>query len=252
MNTEIFIKPVLNADFKGILLVNKPVGLTSFKVVNKVKKLTKNKKVGHAGTLDPFAEGLLIIAVGREFTKQISFFQDLPKTYEVEIVFGLATDTYDSDGKVTDYNFDSLSELSQEKVTEQLKNFLGKIEQIPPKFSAKKINGKRAYDLARKEQDFEMKPNTVEVYGIRLLGFNWFCLLEKFLFSGVKVDEVPLKLPSVTLEITCSKGTYIRSIAYDLGKALGIPSFANKLKRTKIGEYSLEKALSYECLKEVS
>jgi tRNA pseudouridine55 synthase len=217
----------------NILLVDKEVGWTSADVVNVLKKklnpknsdlskikLNQNEKrfrIGHAGTLDPFATGLLLVLVG-DATKKFDELQGLKKEYIAEIEFGKDTDTQDVDGKVV-AEFEGKMVFSKEKIVEVLKkNFTGKIQQIPPHYSAIKINGKRAYDLARAGKVVEIKPREVEIYEWEILDFS----------------ENILKL-----RLLVSSGTYIRTIANDLGQFLGYGAYCKSLRRTKIGEYSV-------------
>ncbi|MDG2397402.1 MAG: tRNA pseudouridine(55) synthase TruB [Flavobacteriaceae bacterium] len=211
-----------------IILINKPLNWTSFQVVNKIRWLIKTKleinkiKVGHAGTLDPLAEGLLIICTGR-LTKSINKFQNEDKSYDGIITLGSTTPSYDLEtlfnGK---FNYKHINEklifLTKEK-------FLGKIKQYPPVFSAIKKNGIRLYNYARENKKINISARTIEIKNFELL---------------------KIKLPDIKFSITCSKGTYIRSIAHDFGKKLKSGSHLSKLCRTKIGSYSLKDAQNIE------
>ena len=209
-------------------LIDKPAGWTSFDAVNVVRKKArqahshiKNLRVGHAGTLDPFATGLLIIGVGREATKKLDEFKKLPKTYLATIRLGAVSDTDDKDGKIS--NIESQMPIPPKpKIIKTLKNFLGEQEQIPPMYSAKKINGKKMYELARAGKTIEREPNKINIYDIKLIDYKW---------------------PDLTIEVNCSKGTYIRALARDMGEALGTGAYCDKLRRTKIGDYSVENAI---------
>ncbi len=211
-----------------ILLIDKPQGWTSFDVVakirNAIRKYTGKKvKVGHAGTLDPMATGLLIIATGKK-TKEINSLQILDKEYIATIKFGATTPSYDAETQPD--KFFPTSHLTEKLIEETLKNFLGKQKQIPPKYSAKKIKGKKAYQLARQGKDFEMKPVEVEFKEIEILS---------------------LSLPDeLTVRLIVSKGTYIRSFAYDLGVKLNTGAYLTALRRTKIGQFSINQAISIE------
>lgn len=217
--------PQLNLQSKGFLLVNKPVGLTSFQVVKKVRYLSKVKRVGHAGTLDPFASGLLILALDRVFTRQIDNIQAKNKVYSFSIVFGLETDTLDSYGKVVKRSDSQIDKDSLQKV---LATFFGKQEQVPPIFSAKKKDGKRLYELARNNiTDVEIKPSNIEIFDIKL---------EKF-FPG--------KYSTAIITINCSKGTYVRSLARDIAYNLGTVAYTRDLVRTYIGQFSLNDAVNF-------
>lgn len=211
-----------------IILLDKPLDWTSFQAVNKLKyklksefkELPKKFKIGHAGTLDPKATGLLIICTGK-FTKKISEIQDAPKEYFTEIKIGVQTESYDTEKpEILHRDF---SHISEEFIRETLQEFLGEIEQKPPVFSAIKIDGKRAYDLARKGEEVEMKSRKTTIYYI---------------------ENMEIDLPFVRFTVGCSKGTYIRSLAHDIGQELGVGAYLMNLRRTKIGEYSIENASS--------
>jgi len=220
----------LNCNFKSgqIIFIDKPKDWTSFDVVKKIRnqlhRVFKEKiKVGHAGTLDPMATGLLILATGK-MTKELSKFQNLDKEYIAKITFGATTPTYDADSEI-DKTY-PYQHITESLLRDALKKFQGKIQQVPPPFSAKRVKGKRAYELARKGKKVELKPVEVEIKNIEILELN---------------------LPKeVMLKILVSKGTYIRSFAYDLGKALNSGAYLTYLRRTKIGPYSVENAFSIE------
>jgi len=205
-----------------ILYINKPLTWTSFQLVSKVRyqicrKLhIKKLKVGHAGTLDPLATGVMIICTGK-FTKRIEDFQYQTKEYIATLELGATTPSFDLE-KPIDQRFD-YTHINREMVEEKLKNFIGRIEQVPPAFSACKVDGKRAYEIARKGEEVELKPKVLVIDEIEL----------------VKYD-----LPVVVLRIVCSKGTYIRAIARDLGESLGCGAHLTGLCRTRIGEIRLE------------
>ena len=210
------------------LLIDKPPGWTSFDAVGFIRKKARqdhpeNKKikVGHAGTLDPFATGLLIVGVGREATKRLDEFKGMPKTYIATIQLGATSDTYDRDGKITPYSLSVIP--AQAGIQEAVRSFIGPQQQIPPMFSAKKINGKRLYELARAGQTVERKPSDIKIYDIKLLEYTW---------------------PVLKIEVRCSTGTYIRSLAHDIGQKLGVGAYCAELVRTSIGNYKLEDALS--------
>ena len=201
----------------GFINLNKPSGMTSHDAVNRVRRIFSTRKVGHAGTLDPQASGVLPIAIGRA-TKFIEYLADCDKTYRAEILFGIATDSGDLEGKIIsradDFKMPTLDEFNA-----TLKNFIGDIEQTPPKFSAIKIHGRKAYDLARKNLDFEMPRRLVRISDIKLIA------LEK---------------TSATIEISCGKGTYIRSLAIDIGERLKIPATLKNLIRLRVGDFDLK------------
>jgi tRNA pseudouridine55 synthase len=204
---------------EGILNVNKPCGLSSARVVARVKRLLpRGTKVGHAGTLDPFATGVLLLLIGKA-TKQCERLMDQPKQYEATVKLGATTPTDDPESPETPTP--GAQPVSREQVEAALKQFVGPILQRPPAFSALKVGGRRAYDLARKGHEVELKPRTVNVYAIDLLDYAW---------------------PLIRLRIDCGRGTYIRAIARDLGEALGVGAHLTELVRTRVGEYSISEA----------
>lgn len=207
----------------AVILIDKPFGWTSFDVIAKIRNILQQKKIGHSGTLDPLATGLLIICVGRKATKKIEIFQNLEKYYEAIIKFGYNTETYDAEGK--EIFISETKDLTIKKIENILNNFIGEIEQIPPKFSAKKINGQSAYKLARKHKNFELKPQIVNIKDIKIKHFE---------------------NPFLKINVICSKGTYIRSLAYEIGKKLGYGGYLTDLRRNAIGEYNVDKALTIE------
>ncbi len=209
----------------GYLLINKSIGSTSFRVVAKVRRALGVKKVGHAGTLDPLATGLLIVLVGKEYTKQADAFMAQKKRYTAEVFFGHSTTTDDAEGQ-TVHEKQEFS-LTRDQIQTALFQFVGEIEQVPPVFSAIRIEGRRAYDLARKGQAPQMKARKITIESIDLLRFE---------------------ANKAVLDVRCSKGTYIRSLARDLGAALGIPAHLSALVRTEIGSYSLDFALPEEAI----
>ncbi|MHB2148041.1 tRNA pseudouridine(55) synthase TruB [Calditrichota bacterium LG25] len=201
-----------------IALINKPQDWTSFDVVNKIRHALKIKKVGHAGTLDPFATGLLIVGAGRG-TRALSQFMNLDKTYRAVIRLGVETDTYDVTGKV-------LKEQDTQMITRQdveavINEMRGEMLQVPPMYSAKKVKGQPLYKLARKGKQVERKPQKVVIHQAKML--NW-------------------QPPLVEVELTVSKGTYIRTYAHDLGQKLGVGAMLAELARTKIGAFCLEES----------
>lgn len=203
----------------GFILINKPAGMSSHDVVDKLREITGIRKIGHAGTLDPFARGLLILGIGRKATKKLSYFLKEKKEYRAKIRLGAVSDTYDREGKIV---LKQVKAPSEERVKEVLRKFLGKIKQIPPIFSAKKIKGKKYYQLARKGIKFSPEPSEVEIYKISLLSYKW---------------------PYLQIKVSCGSGTYIRSLAKDIGEALNCGGYLEELVRTRIGKFSLEKAV---------
>ena len=211
-----------NDDKGRVLLINKPLRWTSFDVVNKLRFRLKTKKIGHAGTLDPLATGLLIICVGK-MTKRIEEFMGLEKEYTGKFVLGKTTPSFDLETAVNEEK--DISHLSEDMIREQVKPFIGTISQLPPLHSAIKIGGKRAYEFARKGRDIELSPRDVQIHE----------------FEITSID-----LPAVSFRIVCSKGTYIRSIARDFGNALGVGAYLSALCRTRIGTFSLSDAIDVE------
>lgn len=202
------------------ILINKPVGWTSHDVVGFLRKnYPRGTKVGHSGTLDPFATGLLIIGIGREATKKLDEFKNLKKTYEAVLHLGAISDTQDKDGIITLTNVEK--KYTKEEIESVLKKFIGKQLQIPPMYSAKKINGKKLYELARQGKEVERQPNEIEIYNIELLEYEY---------------------PKLKIRIDCSTGTYIRTLAHDIGKVLECGAYCEELTRTKIGNYELKDA----------
>jgi tRNA pseudouridine55 synthase len=222
-----------------ILCINKPLGWTSFDVVKKIKGLTKAKKVGHAGTLDPLATGVLILGLGKE-TKNLQTYQNLPKTYEAEIVLGGTTQT--DDLEFLPENLKPTKDLDKENIKTVIQdNFVGRLEQLPPQFSARKVNGKRAYKLARSGQKVELKPSQIEVYGFEVLNLE-ISQGKVFLakFADLPKTHQNHEFVIIKARINCSKGTYIRSLARDLGVKLGTGGFLKSLVRTQIGDFKIE------------
>ncbi len=205
-----------------LLLIDKPLEWTSFDVVNKLRYKLKIKKIGHAGTLDPLATGLLIICTGK-MTKRIEEFMGLEKEYRGTFIIGQSTPSHDLETEV-DARHD-ISSITEEMIHRAAAGFRGTIQQLPPMHSAIKIGGKRAYQFARKGKEVALEPRTVEINS----------------FDITKID-----LPSVEFRILCSKGTYIRSIARDFGKALGVGAYLSQLCRTRIGPYRLEDAVKID------
>ncbi|UOE40016.1 tRNA pseudouridine(55) synthase TruB [Chryseobacterium suipulveris] len=210
-----------------IILLDKPLDWTSFQAVNKLKyklksefNLPKKFKIGHAGTLDPKATGLLIVCTGK-FTKKIPEIQDAPKEYFTEIKIGVQTESYDTEKP--EILHQDYSHISEDFIKETLAKFVGEVDQKPPVFSAIKVDGKRAYDLARKGEEVEMKSRKTTIHYL---------------------NQIEIDLPFVRFTVGCSKGTYIRSLAHDFGQELGVGAYLTGLRRTKIGEYSIENGSS--------
>jgi len=210
-----------DADFSEgeIILIDKPSGPTSFQVVSKIRKITGVKKVGHSGTLDPKASGLMIVCTGKK-TKEMDRFINLNKTYTGIIRLGLTSPSMDTETECTEIPLQK--DLDEKKIFEIRDSFLGEIEQIPPMYSAVKINGKKLYNLARKGKSIVREPRKI--------------IIEKFEIE--KID-----LPDIHFSITCSKGTFIRVIADDFGKRLNSGGILAELRRTEIGEFRVDEAI---------
>ncbi len=213
--------PHENDPVEGILLVDKAKGRTSFSLVHVLRKRLGVQKIGHAGTLDPFATGVMVLLIGRNFTRLSDQFLCNDKEYEAEVFLGAATDTYDSEGKFT-----SQSTLipTEEQVLKALKQFQGEVEQVPPMFSAKKKQGKKLYELARKGQEVERDPVKIRL----------------------ETTFIRYNYPYLYLRIACSKGTYIRSIGHDLGCLLGCGAHLTNLRRTRSGNFRLDECITEE------
>ena len=213
-----------DADFSDgeIILIDKPSGPTSFQVVSKIRKITGVKKVGHSGTLDPLASGLMIICTGNK-TKEMDQFINLDKSYNGIIRLGFKSPSMDSETRLSGLALPE--DLDEQRILKVRDKFLGEIEQTPPMYSAKKINGKKLYHLARKGKSVERKPRKV--------------FIKKF-------DIEKIELPDIYFNITCSKGTYIRVIADDFGKQLNSGGVLMKLRRERIGEYYVDNALTVD------
>lgn len=207
-----------------ILLVHKPVGYTSFGIVKELRKLLSIKKIGHTGTLDPFASGLLILCTGKK-TKRASHYQNLEKVYRGEIILGKTTASFDKETPVEKEM--PWQHLTLEALEVARKAFIGHIFQVPPRYAALKIDGKRAYARARKGEKFTLAPRPVLVHSFAI---------------------TQVSLPVVHIEIKCGKGVYIRSIAHDFGHKLGVGGYLHALERTQIGPYRLSDAYTLETL----
>lgn len=210
---------------EGILLVDKPQGCTSFSLIRSLRKLTGIRKIGHAGTLDPFATGVMVMLIGRAYTRLSDqlLFQD--KEYLAEMNLGISTDTYDCDGKAVAC---SKKIPTLEQVMNAISDFQGEIDQVPPMFSAKKVGGKKLYELARKGEEIERAPAKVQVE-TTLISYDY---------------------PYLSIRVSCSKGTYIRSLAHEMGNRLGCGAHLSQLKRVRSGMFTIDKCLDGKCLDE--
>ncbi|MEJ5286442.1 MAG: tRNA pseudouridine(55) synthase [Candidatus Kapaibacterium sp.] len=209
-------------EFGSAVLIDKPKDWTSFDVVNKLKKVLRIRKIGHTGTLDPFATGLLILLLNK-FTKKQQEFTNLDKTYIAKIKLGATTKTFDTTSE--EENLKNIDGITNQEIESVIKSFVGDFEQIPPMYSAKKVSGQRLYQLARRNQEIELKPVLVKIHSIEI-------------FS--------IEPPFVEFEVKCSKGTYIRSLANDIGKKLGVGAYLFELRRTQIGNFSVNNAFKME------
>ncbi|MBY0424199.1 MAG: tRNA pseudouridine(55) synthase TruB [Cytophagales bacterium] len=205
-----------------LILIDKPTSWTSFDVVNKLKSSLNIKKIGHAGTLDPMATGLLVICTGKK-TKEIDSYQGQDKEYIFELELGKTTASYDSETEVLEQH--DISALTYQLVDDALASFQGPQLQMPPAYSALKINGKRAYKMARKGEVVELKPREITIHELEL----------------VDVD-----FPFVRARMVCSKGTYVRSLIHDLGQKLGVGAYMTALRRSRIGNFHVDQAFDIQ------
>ena len=219
----------------GLLLIDKPKKYSSFDVIRDLRRSTGVKKMGHTGTLDPMATGLLVLCLG-EGTKLVPYLTVDDKSYEAEVTFGISTDSFDADGEVTDRNqLDELVHLNEDIVRDALAQFLGTQEQTPPAFSAIKVNGERLYEKARRGEKVVVPSRVVTFYELAFLQF----------FKG---DGTLSCLPRVHVRVKCSKGTYIRSLATDLGAKLNVCAHLTSLRRTEAGGFKIEQAVTLDKL----
>lgn len=205
--------------YEGVLLIDKPKDVRSFDLVRALRKITGIKKIGHGGTLDPFATGVMILLIGRQYTKLADKLLTSDKEYVAKLKLGEESDTFDCDGTII---YKSSLEPTLEQIEKALTHFQGEIDQIPPMFSAKKVKGKRLYELARKGEVIERAPVKVTVQ-TKIISYHY---------------------PYLELEVKCSKGTYIRSIAHDLGQMLSTGAYLEELERTRCGDFKVEDCLS--------
>lgn len=213
----------------AVLPVDKPLESTSFDIVREVRRLTDQKKVGHAGTLDPLATGLIIVLVARPATRLQDAFMHLRKTYTATVRLGESTPSHDAETDVTEQV--DASHLSHADIAQALSRFVGAFDQVPPMYSAVKVDGERLYKRARRGETVERHPRPVEVYEAHVTG---------------------IQDADVSIEVTCSKGTYIRSLARDIGEALGVGGHLTQLRRTAIGEYHVDRAWTLPALREAA
>ncbi len=210
----------------GVLVVDKPIGLTSHDVVQVIRRGTGIRRAGHTGTLDPRASGVLVILIGPA-VRLSEYVSASDKRYQATIRLGSSTDTYDSEGTIT--SSASVDDITEDYFNEVLQRFVGEIEQVPPPYSAVKVQGRKAYDMAREGEEFELIPRIINVYSLEIL--EW-------------------ALPEVVIDVYCSSGTYVRSLANDLGKELGTGAHLVGLRRTKSGRFTLRDAVPLRRLQE--
>ena len=214
----------------GVLVIDKPVGLTSHDVVQIVRRGTGIRRAGHTGTLDPRASGVLVVLIGPA-VRISEFVSASDKRYQATIQLGSSTDTYDAEGSVVEesYDIEAIEDLDEDKFNEILSQFIGEIEQVPPPYSAVKVKGRKAYEMARKGEEVDLEPRLINVYSLDVL--EW----------------AP---PEVVVDVYCSSGTYVRSLANDLGRALGTGAHLIGLRRTKSGRFTLRDAVPLRRLKD--
>lgn len=207
------------------LLIDKPRGITSHDVVDRIRKITGEKRVGHGGTLDPNATGLLVVAVGRESTKKLGkTLKGVDKVYEADVYFGEERDTDDVEGAIVS-RAKGVLPPGRGEIGETLKQFLGEQSQVPPKYSSVRVKGKRAYKLARKGEFVKLKPRKIIIHSIKVLSYRY---------------------PILSIQVKVSSGTYIRALARDIGRKLGMGAYLKELRRIRIGGHSIEDAVGLE------
>ena len=210
-------------EFHGLLVIDKPQGITSRAALDRVQRwFPRGTRIGHTGTLDPLATGVLVVCVGAA-TRLAEYVQDMAKSYRAEITLGARSDTDDADGKLTTVDSPRVPELSE--ITLALDNFVGEIAQVPPRFSAAKVSGRRAYDLARRGAEVTLSSRRVNIYSIEVISYQY---------------------PRLEIDVHCGKGTYIRSMARDLGEKLGCGGLIASLRRTKVGPFEVRTAIGLE------
>lgn len=219
----------MQKNIDGILLVDKPEGMTSHDVVDFVRKRFQIKKVGHSGTLDPMATGILVMLLGNA-TKLSKEFTNLDKEYLAEMTLGAITDTADAQGKIIkEFPKDSYKDITRAQAEDALGNFKGEIEQVPPMVSALRFKGKRLYKLARKGIKVTLQPRKIKVYELELTSFE---------------------PPKIAFRVTCSKGTYVRKLCEDIGEKLGCGAHQSKLRRTRVGDFTIQDSVALGSLDE--
>lgn len=218
-----------NSSLNGVIIINKPKGYTSHDIVNIIRKKLNIKKVGHTGTLDPNATGVLPILIGTA-TKVSKYLVEHDKEYITTIKLGKKTDTGDSDGKTIEED-NSIKNISKEQIESVIKGFIGKQKQIPPIYSSIKINGKKLYEYAREGKQIDIKPREIEIYNIKLKEYN-NC--------------------EITIDVACSKGTYIRTLCEDIAERLGTVGYMKELQRTKVDRFKIENSITLDKLEDAN
>jgi tRNA pseudouridine55 synthase len=217
---------------EGVLPVLKPAGFTSHDVVAKVRRIVRERRIGHTGTLDPDVTGVLPLCLGRA-TRIVEYLQDMPKTYRTTLKLGISTTTEDMSGEIVERR--EVDKIGEAQVRECLNRFMGTIWQTPPMYSAVKIQGKKLYELARQGIEVDRPPRQVTIHRLELLSMN-----------------LDLAYPEIGLEVECSKGTYIRTLCLDIGRALGYPAVMADLVRTRSGSFTLDQCISLERIEEAT
>ncbi|MBI5134805.1 tRNA pseudouridine(55) synthase TruB [Candidatus Uhrbacteria bacterium] len=211
----------------GFLLIEKPAGITSHDVIDQLRRVTGVQRIGHSGTLDPFATGLLIVGIGREATREIDRFLKMDKQYRATLYLGATSDTGDKTGTIISNLGPSQYSPTENIIQEVLKRFTGDISQVPPMHSAKKVGGKKLYELARRGKTIERRPVSISISNLALVSYT---------------------PPLLTIDIACSSGTYIRTLSEDIGNALGCGAYCQELQRTAIGPYRLKDAMELDMI----
>lgn len=214
-------------EINGLLLVDKPKGMTSHDVIDILRAKLNIRKIGHAGTLDPEATGLLLVLISKTATKKAGSFSELDKTYEVRLTLGIKTDTADHTGAVISEK--AVENFSHKRIKDAFDRFLGCTQQVPPMMSAKKVGGKKLYSLARKGISIKRQPQPIKI---------------------ISIDIISIDLPHVNFRMLCSKGTYVRTLCEDIGEALGCGAYMNGLRRLSVGDYNAADAIKVKDIKE--
>lgn len=217
---------MINSSYDGVIPINKPKGMTSHNVVAKLRRILGIKRIGHTGTLDPDVSGVLPICIGKA-TRLSEYIMELPKTYIGQLTLGVSTTTQDSSGEIIAQI--EVKELTEEMIKGTISSFIGEIEQIPPMYSAVKMNGKKLYEIARQGKEVERKPRTVTIHQLEII--------------SIDLDRAN---PTIDFIVTCSKGTYVRTLCVDIGANLGYPAHMSSLVRTKSGNFSIEESYTLE------